>query len=36
MQTPDMMPFDGSRMIFGGFEQLISVKAKAKAKAKKR
>jgi uncharacterized protein YbaA (DUF1428 family) len=34
MQTPDMMPFDGSRMIFGGFEQLISVKAKAKTKTK--
>jgi uncharacterized protein YbaA (DUF1428 family) len=36
MQGPEFMPFDGSRMIFGGFEQLISVKAKTKTKAKKR
>jgi uncharacterized protein YbaA (DUF1428 family) len=34
LQGPDCMPFDASRMIFGGFEQLISVKAKAKTKTK--
>lgn len=28
MTDPSMMPFDGSRMIFGGFEQLVAVKAK--------
>lgn len=27
MQSPEMMPFDGSRMIFGGFKQLVSAKA---------
>jgi uncharacterized protein YbaA (DUF1428 family) len=27
-QDPAMMPFDGSRMIFGGFEALVAVKAK--------
>jgi uncharacterized protein YbaA (DUF1428 family) len=29
-QDPSMMPFDGSRMIFGGFETLVSVKAKGR------
>jgi uncharacterized protein YbaA (DUF1428 family) len=30
MHDPSMMPFDGARMIFGGFEALIAVKAKSR------
>lgn len=29
-QDPSMMPFDGTRMIFGGFEQIVAVKAKTR------
>ncbi|RZA08454.1 MAG: DUF1428 domain-containing protein, partial [Proteobacteria bacterium] len=28
----DMMPFDGKRMMWGGFEPIVSLKAKAKKK----
>jgi uncharacterized protein YbaA (DUF1428 family) len=32
MMDPKVMPFDSKRMIFGGFETLVEVKAGAKAK----
>lgn len=35
MMNPKTMPFDGKRMIFGGFKPLVEGKAPAKAKARK-